>query len=149
MPGAKNTAAIAATLEELTKANVSIVNDRDWKLESKAAKAVLPHVASDYQAFWVNLSEKQGLSFSQAMAGIQSLVVESNPDYHEQILNIFSDVDDVAGSAKVEVHVLSTGYFETNVESIREARWRRDGHGVWWLYQHQSVRGISVDHVGL
>lgn len=142
------TEAIAATLEELTKAQVTIVNNRDWSLQTKEAKAVLPHISSDYQAFWVNLSEKQGLPFSQALQGLRSQV-ERNPAYFEEIVDIFTDLDEDRSCAKVIMHVRSVGFAQITSESIREARWRRDGHGKWWLWQHKSVRGMSMDHFDL
>ncbi|EME77257.1 uncharacterized protein MYCFIDRAFT_179839 [Pseudocercospora fijiensis CIRAD86] len=35
-------------------------------------------------------------------------------------------------------------YLVINVESIREARWRSDSHGVCWLYQHQLIVVLTI-----
>ena len=120
--------------ESLTRELIHIINTRDFRnpITSRMDSAM------EYDADWgLHTRDKESLLQGQENYAAQ------NPEYHLEIMNASTEVNEGKGRAKVWMLLEVTGIaLGVRKESIILMYWRLRG-GRWCYYPHKGLRGVG------
>lgn len=122
-------------LEGLCVAGVVALNDRDYEYRN-----VYDAISPRFRAYFENVPQPLTLEEYKVVA---QQTIERFPEYHIDVQNVSSEIDELQGNAIVYLEGEVTGAPPgTRMVLMNEFRWKRDG-GAWLCWLHRGMKGMS------